>query len=373
MNYPVYIFDPTASDEKSKVRGIGRYLQILHENLSDKATFTNDLKMIPKDSIFINPFFNFLQKPLKIRRIAKRQIAVIHDLIPLKYGQHFPLGWKGRWYKFLNSWSLRSYDYIVTVSLHTKMDLMKILHVPEKKIHVIYSCVPNLFLQHMDKDTAEQQKQHPFHKEQDHSVEEFTTIDWAKFTENQKIKSLTNYVLYVGDATWNKNLVNLAKAIKMANIPCVFVGKVFNTAQELLMPHAKVHPWQKDLKLFAQETQGNPLFIFPGFITDIELLQLYKQAKTNILPSFDEGFGFSFLEAGCMSTPSVLSDIAIFHETAKSSALFVNPNDPKLIAQQIMELYYSPEKREKLSIKAFERAQDFRPEQFRNGWLRLIS
>lgn len=373
MNYPVYIFDPTASDEQSKVRGVGRYLQILRENLSDRATFTSDIKSIPKDSIFVNPFFNFLQKPLKIRRIAKRQIAVIHDLIPFKYGKHFPLGWKARWYKFLNGWALRNYDYIVTDSLHSKMDIMKMLHISEKKIYVIYPCVHNLFIQHLEKDSQQQTKHHPFHKEQDHSVEEFTSINWSQFTENPKIKALTDYVLYVGDATWNKNLVNLAKALKIANIPCVFVGKVFDTAQELLKPHAKVHPWQKDLKLFAQETMGNPQFIFPGYLNDIELLQLYQQAKLNILPSYDEGFGFSFLEAGHMSTPSVLSDTPIFHETAKSSALFADPNDPKLLAQQIMTLYYDAEKREQLSIKAFDRAQDFSPAQFKNGWLKMFS
>ena len=44
---------------------------------------------------------------------------------------------------------------------------------------------------------------------------------------------LKNYVLYVGDATWNKNLVNIARAIKLADVHCVFVGKVFQTNTQI--------------------------------------------------------------------------------------------------------------------------------------------
>jgi hypothetical protein len=35
MNQFVFVFDPTASDKLSAVRGIGRYLQILKENFAD--------------------------------------------------------------------------------------------------------------------------------------------------------------------------------------------------------------------------------------------------------------------------------------------------------------------------------------------------
>lgn len=370
MNLPVYIYDPTAADAQSKVRGIGRYLQVLQENLSDIAQFTADLTTIPKESIFINPFFNPLQKPSKIGKRAHKQVAVIHDLITIKYPQHFPIGLKARWYKFLNRFALKSYDLIVTDSMHSKKDIVQILKIPEKKVLVIYPTVSNIFLPHLDENPD---AHHPFHSEENHSVQEYTQFEWSRFTENEKIKNLSDYVLYVGDATWNKNIVNVAKAIKIANIPCVFVGKVFDSCASLLAtPVNQIHPWQKELYEFAKEVQNNPLFIFPGFISDIELLQLYKQAKANILLSFDEGFGFSFVEAAYMSTPSVLSLTTILKETAKDDANFANPLDPKDIAQKIVELFYDRAKREKMSVKAFERAQDFNKVQFKNGWTQLF-
>ena len=45
-------------------------------------------------------------------------------------------------------------------------------------------------------------------------------------------------------------------------------------------------------------------FIFPGFISDDELITLYEQASLNILLSRDEGFGFSYVEAASLGCPS---------------------------------------------------------------------
>lgn len=370
MNLPIYIYDPTATDEQSKVRGIGRYLQVLKENISDTVTFTADIKRIPKQSIFVNPFFNHLQKPLQIGRVAHKQIAVIHDLIPLKYPQHFPIGLKAVWYKFLNNWALKSYDYIVTDSISSKTDIVKLLNIPEKKVLVIYPTVSRIFFPHLNENQTDH---HPFHTEANQTVQEYTQFEWAQFSQNEKIKGLTDYVLYVGDATWNKNLVNIAKAIKIANIPCVFVGKIFDSLPSILtQPASQVHPWQKELYNFAKEVQGDARFIFPGYVSDVELLQLYKQAKVNILMSLDEGFGFSFVESAYMSTPSVLSSTPILREIAKESAFFAYPVDPKDIAQKIVELFYDKVKNEKIRIAAFARAQDFSPTNFRNGWMQLF-
>jgi glycosyltransferase involved in cell wall biosynthesis len=208
----VFVYDPTVSDLRSAVRGVGRYLQILKENFKDDFEFISDIencsprfaveagKLKIENSIFINPFFNFLQKPVILKRITKKQIAVIHDLIPLKYPSNFPVGIKGAIYILLNKLALKNYDLIITDSEASKVDIIKILEIEENKIKVIYPCLPNSFLK--------------------------LGIKNLDLNKNSKFK-IKNYCLYVGDATWNKNLVNLAKAIKLANVNCVFVGKVF--------------------------------------------------------------------------------------------------------------------------------------------------
>jgi glycosyltransferase involved in cell wall biosynthesis len=156
----------------------------------------------------------------------------------------------------------------------------------------------------------------------------------------------------------------------MSNIPCVFVGSLFDWEKIKTLPQ-KPHPWQRSYFEFLKLADGDNRFIFAGFVSDAELKTLYKYAKANILLSFDEGFGYSFIESSYMSTPSVLSDIPIFHEIAKDSALFANPQDPKDVAEKINTLIYDKYKREKLSIKAFERVQRFNPINF-NSQIALL-
>lgn len=365
MNAPVFVYDPTATDEKSKVRGVGRYMQTMYEYLSPDFSFTKNINEVPHTHIFINPFFNPLQKPLKFGSIAKRQIALIHDLIPLKYPKAFPIGMKGRIMKFLNNWTLKQYDIIVTDSEESKKSIIQILKIPAKKIRVIYATVPRLFLPHLD--TSE--THHPFHKEQNTNVPEFSNIAVNQFAPDS-LKNLQDFVLYVGDATWNKNLINMAHAVQLANVTCVCVGKVFSPENT---PEKMNHPWQYTLRKFLQMTKNDKRFIFPGYVSDIDLLGLYKRAKVNILPSYDEGFGLSFIEAGFVSTPSVLSDIPVFREIAKSGAHYADPKDPRDLAEKISQLFYDKILREKISIAAFSRAQDYNPDKFRTQWLDLIN
>lgn len=368
----IYVYNPTATDEQSKVRGVGRYLQTMHEYLSPEFTFTKDLKAISYDSIFINPFFDPLKPPLKfLKRVAKKQIAIIHDLIPLKYPKAFPIGLKGKVFKLLNTWDLPSYDVIVTDSIESKKSIIALLKIPESKIKVIYATVPRVFLPHVDSSTESPAHHHPFHKEANHSVPEFTKIPTNTLVPDS-LKNLKEYVVYVGDATWNKNLINFARGVQLANITCVCIGKIFSQTGEKGASF-KPHPWLAPLYSFLKQVENDKRFIFPGYISDTALLELYKNAKANVLLSYDEGFGLSFIEAGYTSTPSLLSDVSIFHEIAKNSAHFANPNDPKDIAQNLTQLFYDNMLRQKLSIDAFERAQDFNPDLFRNNWLTVTS
>ncbi|MCX7880978.1 MAG: glycosyltransferase [Patescibacteria group bacterium] len=337
----VFVFDPTASDPQSKVRGVGRYLQILKENFPSWHYLNkSEIKNLNlKSEVFINPFFNFLQPPFTLKRLAEKQIAVIHDLIPLKYPQIFPLGIKGKLNFFLNKLALKNYDLIITDSQASKKDIVKILKISDKKIKIIYPCLPKIFF------------------------EKKPINDW-KF-------EIENFCLYVGDATWNKNLVNLAKAIKIINVSCVFVGKVFENWKLKIENFS--HPWQKELRQFLEETKDDKRFIFLGFVDDLKLLKLYQQAKVNILISRDEGFGFSYLEAASQSCPSVLSEIPVLKEiSGNQGAWFCDHNNLNDIANKIGEIYFNPQLKDKLGFEASKRANFFKQEVFKKQFQEII-
>lgn len=328
----VVIYDPTAADAKSSVRGIGRYLQLLRENLPN-ATFTGTLPT-ESSSMFVLPFFNPTQPPIVTKKLGKKQIAVIHDLIPLKYPNDFPIGLRGKLNMFRNKQTLTLYDTIVTDSEVTKADIIKILGVPEKKIHIIYPCLPDSLLNGNPKKIASPD---------------------------------IPYFVYAGDATPNKNLVKIARSIQAADVTCYFAGKVFVQTE-----HSN-NPWNKELNEFMNIAKDDPRFIFPGYVSDDELLGLYKGAIANILLSKDEGFGFSFLEAAQCKTPSLLSDVPIFHETAADSALFTSLTDIEQIATSLKLLATEKALMKELAEKAYKRRSFFSADKFKMSWEEILS
>jgi len=323
----VYVYDPTANDSLSKVRGIGRYLQVLREQLPQETVFTNDLSTVPFESVLINPFINLIQPPLITKRVAKKQIGVIHDLIPLQFPEHFHIGLKGKLNVFRNKIALKNYDQIITDSETSKKNIIDKLRISSSKIQVIFPTIPTVF---SSKSTTNTQYSIPN----------------------------TQYFIYVGDVTWNKNLVNLAKAIKLGTLPCVFVGKTFDKINELRITNYKLtDPWSKEFVEFAKLVDGDKRFAFPGFISDDGLKALYKNAVANILISREEGLGFSYFEAASQKTTSILSDIDIFHETAGETAVFVDKDKPEELAKVIKKISEDVMLRKNLGQKAYERSQ----------------
>lgn len=333
MSGKVLLYNP--QDSQGQVRGVGRYIQLLKEALPELESY--EIGSYSDDAILLNPFYNIIQSDQLTKRVARKQIALIHDLIPLKYPNHFPIGIKAKLDVFKNKRALKNYDAVVTDSETSKKDIVKMLQIDEKRVHVIYPTLTRSFSQQPSKDPL-----------------------------NLPFQLPPKYCVYVGDATWNKNLVFMAKAIKAANVTCVVVGKVFVHNQSL------DHPWQKELRDFFLETKGDKRFLFTGFISDNDLIKLYTQSRLNILLSRDEGFGFSFLEAASLRVPSVLSATPIFRETALDSALFSSISDPTEAANRIEELYFDDYKQQIMASKALDRSKIYTKQLFVTKWRSLL-
>ncbi|HEX7542958.1 MAG TPA: glycosyltransferase, partial [Patescibacteria group bacterium] len=249
----------------------------------------------------------------------------------------------------LNKFALKNYDLIITDSEASKKDIINILRIKEDKIKVIYPCLPKSFLE--------------------------LKIKNLDLNKNSKLK-IKNYCLYVGDATWNKNLVNMARAIKIANVTCIFVGAVFKSPDQWANQDSPLqnihHPWLRELKQFFIETKNDKRFVFTGFIPDSELIKLYQQALFNILPSRDEGFGFSWLEGANFTCPSLLSDIPVLREISAGRAIFFDPENPKNIADKIKEINSDKILRDKIGLCAKKRSEYFSPKKFKEEILKLI-
>ena len=333
---PVYIYDPTLDDTQSKVRGIGRYLQQLRQLLEDDCYFIPRLADAPFDSILIHPFFHLLQDvglPLRRTRV---QVAVIHDIIPLTYPRQFPVGTKGHLKRLVNRLDLYNYQHIITDSHTSKQAISTRLKVKPSTIHVVYPPVAP-----------------PIHdpKSVSAAVKELARLP---------------YVIYVGDVTWNKNIATIARALKQLPIRVVWVGRAFTQTPTV------DNPWHAEFAQWKQLTYKDPQSHIAGYVTDAELTYLYEHAVCNVLASRDEGFGYSYAEAGQCGTPSVLADRPIFHEVAQEAALFADPEDPTSLKNAVEQLMHDATLRKQLGQAAKKRSEDFGPIPFVNGLNALL-
>jgi glycosyltransferase involved in cell wall biosynthesis len=291
----------------------------------------------------------------------------------------------------LNKLALKNYDLIVTDSQTSKKDIIQILKIPEEKVKVIYPCLPKIFQINSPSESEGLPKSAKSEKSEKLKISD----------ESRIILNSSGFCLYVGDATWNKNLVNLARAIKIANVTCVLVGKVFriNSPSEsegspksdksekseklkisdesrILLDSSGLsdltHPWQKQLNEFFKLTKDDKRFILLGFIDDYRLIKLYQQAKVNLLLSYDEGFGLSYLEAASQGCPSVLSNIPVLKEISAGNALLADPENPNDLADKILRIYSDDNLRKNLSLGALKQAKIYSKSNFRKSFSSII-
>ena len=74
-----------------------------------------------------------------------------------------------------------------------------------------------------------------------------------------------------------------------------------------------------------------------GYIPARDLASTFRQAKAYVFPSFAEGFGIPGLNAMASGLPVVCSNIQTLKEIYSDAALYFDPNDPKNIADKLIE------------------------------------
>src|SRR4030043_779664 len=179
---------PTTSGDK--LRGIGvhtseliKYLRNINDLKVDLVDFKNtnlsefDIIHYPK----FHPFF--ISLPFK--KIGKTVIT-IHDLIYLIYPKAYPPGIKGTIRFWIQKYLIKKVDAIITISATSKKDIVRILGIPQEKVHVVYLAPKEIFKK----------------IEANHRL----------LAIRRKFRLPEKFVLYVGDVNYNKNISTLADA-----------------------------------------------------------------------------------------------------------------------------------------------------------------
>lgn len=306
------------------VRGIGVHTKLLIEYLKrikglevETVDFKNtDLAKydVVHYSSF-NPFF--VNLPLVNKT---KTVVTVHDLIYLIYPKHYPPGIKGKAKYLLNKFLIRKTDAIITISETSKKDIVRFLGISPEKIFVIYLAPNPIFKKIKDKNVLS---------------------EVAK-----KYGLPRDFVLYVGDVNYNKNIPGLVKACELAGLPLVIVGKHALELEEKDLNHPELSHLRQIMKSFEDGKKVMRL----GYVPDEDLVVIYNLATLYCQPSFYEGFGLPILEAFSCGTPVVASRIQTHVEIAEGGALFANPKEPRDIESKMKRLLEDGELRNKYSL-----------------------
>lgn len=234
---------------------------------------------------------------------GKPFVLTIHDMIPELYPQYFE---RTDVQIVMRKKLAPLASAIVAVSENTKQDVIKILGVPEEKIHVIY-----------------------------HGCS-------FPSTESQSLYAFP-YILFVGERGLYKNFSLFIRSVipvleKRKDIAVVCTGKPFSQKEQEMLRDCGVgdrfhHHWVE---------------------TDSELYSLYHHAQCFVYPSEYEGFGIPILEAYQAECPVILNHASCFPEIAGDSALYFT-SEEELTARILQLLDMSTSEREALLSQQEER------------------
>jgi len=102
-----------------------------------------------------------------------------------------------------------------------------------------------------------------------------------------------------------------------------------------------------------------PAVDFVGYLSDEELVALYRGALLVVQPSLYEGFGLPVLEAMACGAPVACADIPVFREVAGNCARYFDPRDADAIAGVMTDLAGDETTRRELAERGAARARDF--------------
>jgi glycosyltransferase involved in cell wall biosynthesis len=297
--------------------------------LSDLWTFSREVLKRDLDLFFFPAVYSYF--PILNR---SKTIVTIHDMMADHHpARVFPNKRLLLFWKLKQNLALRQSDVILTVSEHSKKEIVSYYGIPERKVAAISEGPSEIF------------RRIPQGSE--------TCAVLARYG----LRSGQRFVLYVGGISPYKNLDVLVDAYhrvvtqpQHADVKLVLVGDyqgdVFHSDYPALKQHIE------NLGLGAQA-------IFTGYVPDSDLVYLYNAAAVFVLPSLEEGFGLPAIEAMACGTPVIASDRGSLPEVVGQAGRLFDPARPEELSHLLQDVLASEEMRQQMRQAGLLRAESF--------------
>ena len=267
-------------------------------------------------------------------------VVTIHDLIHQKFKMkrattRDPLTYfiKQKAYNYAFATALKKSEKIITVSDYVEHELIDQWKVDAKKLVVTKEGVENQLIKR---------------------AKTCTDLKMEQTLKKYSIKK--PFIFYVGNAHPHKNVEGLIDAF-------LILRKKYQYLQLVLSGNGHYF-WDRirgdflDSRLAKNDVVRKNI-IFTGFISDDELVALYKSSQVYVVPSFEEGFGIPLLEAMACGTPVVASNTSATPEIGGDAALYFNPHSSEDMALKISTVLNSNVLQKDFVEKGKQRIKEF--------------
>lgn len=291
----------------------GKFLSITR-----RAGFQLPVEIFFRKNYDVAIFPNFVSLPT----LRKKPIAiVIHDLAYIDLPQVVHQQNRQFLKRFVKK-SIVTADVILCVSRFTKSRVLENYKIDESKIVVTH-------------------------------IPPAPTLD-IRDAESLKKFELTrkSFVLFVGTLEPRKNIRFLVDSY-------INLDQQLKTKHPLVLAGGEGWYMEKDMLWIKKKIKEGENVRLLGYITEDERAILYKNAAISVMPSVYEGFGMPILEAMSYGTPTLVSDIEVFHEVAENASAFASIKNVEKFSFELSRLLNDEKLRTDYSKKGLERITRF--------------
>jgi glycosyltransferase involved in cell wall biosynthesis len=249
-------------------------------------------------------------------------VTVINDAIPFIRPENFGLFERLALKSFFHLSARRS-AAVLTLSESAKRDLVRHLHLPERKVQVVYLAAEDRFKPSTENIDSVLRK---------HAIRK-------------------PYLICVASSRPYKNVDGLVRAFTRM--------KEEHAVQHQLVVVGLAGRAHAALLDIAAPLLRDGSLVFTGFVDDAELPVLYSNAVASVYPSKYEGFGLPVLESMACGTPVISSNASSLPEVVGDAGVLFDPSDIEAMSRSIYSVISDDDLRTALRQKGLVRAGQF--------------
>ena len=263
-------------------------------------------------------FHSLVQRPPAFR--FRKEIVTVIDLFPVT-GKNYSTPDFQKKFSTLLLEAVERAALIITPSQYTTDQLLKHSSVPCEKVRLVPFGV--------DLPTAS------------------LSPERCLWEREQLVGKGNEMIFTVGVIQTRKNTLNALKALQ--HLPDRY---------RLVIAGGNGHGSEAIHDFIRTEGLGSRVVLL-GYAPAEQLPVLYDAASVFLFPSFEEGFGLPVLEAMAHGLPVVASETSSLPEVGADAALYVNPHDPKDIAEKVARVVEDQDQRNAMIERGLARARTF--------------